>query len=257
MRRCTARNDYIVFDNFKGEITCPESLAINFSDRHYAIGADGVVMIEKSEIADAKVRIFNPDGSECGLAANPIRCVAKYLFDNRLAGETLKIESCCGVNALKVNSFNEKASSVSMDLGKPVYNEIQTVFAGGKEYKCVSVNVGNPHLVLFTDKVEEIDMDALGQEIIDGGKYPAGTYLECVRVVNGVTVKMRNWSKINGETFSCGTAAVAAIVNGRCRYGEIITVKLKGGDLFVKYEQNGEVEIDGAVKQSFEGSIEI
>ncbi len=257
----SAGNDYIVFDNFKGEITCPESLAINFSDRHYAIGADGVVMIEKSEIADAKVRIFNPDGSECGLAANPIRCVAKYLFDNRLAGETLKIESCCGVNALKVNSFNEKASSVSMDLGKPVYNEIQTVFAGGKEYKCVSVNVGNPHLVLFTDKVEEIDMDALGLEIIDGGKYPADTYLECVRVVNGVTVKMRVWSKINGETFSCGTAAVAAavaaIVNGRCRYGEIITVKLKGGDLFVKYEQNGEVEIDGAVKQSFEGSIEI
>ncbi len=254
-------NDYIFFNNFGGEITCPESLAINFSDRHYAIGADGVVLIEKSETADAKVRIFNSDGSDCGLAANPLRCVAKYLFDNRLACEKLTLESACGVKELLVNSFNGKASSVSVNLGQPDVNTGKTFDFRGKTYSVTSVNVGNPHCVIFDDKIEETDIDALGQALIESGEFPKGTYLEIVRVVNRVTIKMRVWERGNGETWSCGTAAaaaaVAAVANGKCVYGEIITVKLKGGDLFVKYDFGGDVELDGTVKQSFEGSIEI
>lgn len=253
-------NDYIFFNNFEGKITCPESLAINFSDRHYAIGADGVVMIEKSDKADAKVRIFNSDGSEGGLAANPIRCVAKYLFDNRLASEQLTIESCCGVKKLAVNSFNGKASSVSMDLGVPKFETNKKLMLCGKEYDATVVNIGNSHCVIFMDKIEDVDIDALGQALCDSGVVSSGIFLECVRVVNSVTVKMRVWEKGNGETFSCGTAAaaaaVASIVNGSCSQNEIITVKLKGGDLFVKYSENC-VELDGTVKQSFEGFIEI
>ncbi len=254
-------NDYIFFNNFGGEITCPESLAINFSDRHYAIGADGVVLIEKSETADAKVRIFNSDGSDCGLAANPLRCVAKYLFDNRLADEKLTLESACGVKELLVNSFNGKASSVSVNLGQPDVNTGKTFDFRGKIYSVTFVDVGNPHCVIFDDKIEETDIDALGQALIESGEFPKGTYLEIVRVVNRVTIKMRVWERGNGETWSCGTAAaaaaVAAVANGKCVYGEIITVKLKGGDLFVKYYFGGDVELDGTVKQSFEGSIEI
>ncbi|MCI8734158.1 MAG: carbamoyl-phosphate synthase large subunit [Clostridia bacterium] len=254
-------NDYIFFNNFGGEITCPESLAINFSDRHYAIGADGVVLIEKSETADAKVRIFNSDGSDCGLAANPLRCVAKYLFDNRLACEKLTLESACGVKELLVNSFNGKASSVSVNLGQPDVNRGKTIDFRGKTYSVTFVDVGNPHCVIFDDKIEETDIDALGQALIESGEFPKGTYLEIVRVVNRVTIKMRVWERGNGETWSCGTAAaaaaVAAVANGKCVYGEIITVKLKGGDLFVKYYFGGDVELDGTVKQSFEGSIEI
>lgn len=257
----SAGNDYIFFNNFGGEITCPESLAINFSDRHYAIGADGVVLIEKSTDADAKVRIFNRDGKESELAANPVRCVAKYLFDNGFADETMKIEVACGVYRLKVNSFNGKASSVSMDLGKPKCKTDIILKLNGVEYPATYVDLGNRHLVIFLDKVEEADIDALGQALIDSGNYPDDVYLDCVRVVNGVTVKMRVWEKVNGETYSCGTAAaaaaVASILNGKCVYGEVITAKLKGGDLFVKYEERGDVELDGTVKQSFKGSIEI
>ncbi|MDE6585989.1 MAG: carbamoyl-phosphate synthase large subunit [Clostridia bacterium] len=257
----SAGNDYIFFDNFNGEITCPESLAISFSDRHYAIGADGVVLIEKSEIADAKVRIFNRDGKESTLAANPIRCVAKYLFDNGLAQETVTIESACGTHKLRVNSFNGKASSVSMDLGTPKFKKDIKLNLNGEEYTVTNIDVGNQHIVLFLDKVEEVDIDALGQALVESGKYHDGVFLECVRVVNGVTLKMRVWEKGNGETYSCGTAAVAAtvasVVNGYCFYGEDITVKLNGGDLFVKYEKEGNAELDGTVKQSFVGSIEI
>lgn len=254
-------NDYIFFNNFGGEITCPESLAINFSDRHYAIGADGVVLIEKSEIADAKVRIFNRDGSECNLAANPIRCVAKYLFDNRLADENITIESGCGVNGLSVNSFNGKASSVNMALGKPEIAAGGKVELCGAEFSYNFVNVGNGHCVIFMDKIEDVDLEALGQSLVESGKFPRDTYLECVRVVNNATIKMRVWEKVNGETFSCGTAAaaaaVAAVTNGYCVNGSLITVKLKGGDLLVKYEKGGAVEVDGTVKKSFEGLIEI
>lgn len=254
-------NDYIVFNNFDGNITCPESLAINFSDRHYAIGADGVVLIEKSEVANAKARAFNSDGSDGGLAANAFRCVAKYLFDNRLADGKLTIESCNGVKELTVNSFNGKASSVLINLGKPTVETADIVTFNGKSYPITYVNVGNPHCVILTDKIEDIDLSALGQHLLETGKFPNGMYLDCVRIVNRVTVKLRVWEKGNGEVWSCGTAAsaaaVAAIFGGHCAYGEIITVKLKGGDLFVKCEESGAVELDGPVKKSFEGSIEI
>ncbi len=104
-------------------------------------------------------------------------------------------------------------------------------------------------------------MDALGLAVSESGLFPNGIFVECVRVVNNLTVKTRVWEKGNGETLSCGTAAVAAavasVVNGHCSYGEVITVKLKGGDLFVKYDKDGEVLLDGAVRLSFEGSIEI
>ncbi len=267
-------NDYIVFNNMDGAITCPESLAINFSDRHYAIGSDGVVMIEKSDIADAKMRVFNRDGSDGGLAANPIRCVAKYLFDNRLVNsDTVTIESCGLVRKLTVNSFNGVASSVAVNLGKPEFDgktipcaldgEVidRSVTIDGKEYKITCVNVGNPHCVIFVDRVEDIDLEGLGQAFAYSGLFPQGVFLECVRVVNNVTLKMRVWERANGETWACGTAAVAAataaIINGKCLKGETITVKLKGGDLFVKLDENGDVELDGSVKQSFKGIIEI
>ncbi len=266
-------NDYIFFNNMDDGITCPESLAINFSDRHYGIGADGIVMIEKSDKADAKMRVFNCDGSDGGPAANPIRCVAKYLFDNKLASERMTIESDGTVKELIVDSFNGKASSVSVNLGQPLFDghsipslyegeviDRELVF-GEKTYKATLVNVGNAHCVIFCDNVDDVDIEELGNSVLESGNFPNGVFVECVRIVNNVTVKMRVWGKRTGETLSCGTAAAAAAVAatrcGHCLRGEIITVKLKGGDLFVKYKTNGDVELGGTVRQSFEGMIEI
>ena len=264
-------NDYIFFNNMNNAITCPESLAINFSDRHYAIGGDGIVMIEKSGIADAKMRVFNRDGSDGGMAANPLRCVAKYLYDNRIVNsDTISIETCSGVKNLTVNSFNGKASSVSVNLGesedlvldvKKAESAELWVKVNEKGYKVNFMNVGNPHCVVFCDKVDDVDIEELGQAINDLSCFPQGVYVECVRVVNNLTLKARVWEKRNGETLSCGTAAaaaaVAAVKNGYCMRDAIITVKLKGGDLFVKYSEAGEVDLDGTVKLSFEGLIEI
>lgn len=264
-------NDYIFFNNMNNSITCPESLAINFSDRHYAIGGDGIVMIEKSEIADAKMQVFNRDGSDGGMAANPLRCVAKYLYDNRIVNsDNISIETCSGIKNLAVNSFNGKASSVSVNLGKPellilsersVEQAEQWVKLNNKGYKVNFVNMGNPHCIVFCDKVDDVDIEELGQKINELGCFRQGVYVECVRVVNNLTIKMRVWENRNGEMLSCGTAAaaatVAAVESGYCMRDAEITVKLKGGDLFVKYREDGEVDLDGTVKLSFEGLIEI
>ena len=145
--------------------------------------------------------------------------------------------------------------------GKTDVETDKTVNFNGKDYSATLVNVGNPHCVIFTNEVEDIDIDALGQQLTEAGTLPKGTFFECVRVVNRMTVKMCVWERGIGETWFCGTAAtaaaVASVANGYCAYGEVITVKLKGGDLFVKYDFGGDAELDGTVRQSFEGLIEI
>lgn len=260
-------NDYILFNNMDGKITCPESLAINFCDRHFAIGADGIVMIEKSDIADAKVRVFNRDGSDGGIAANPIRCAAKYLYDNGIVqGDEFTIESCGEVKNVSINHVNGVASSVCEVLGKPEVTENNNfeLLSATDSYNCkksYSVEIGNSHCVIFCDKVDDVDIEDVGQTLIMSGAIKPETYVEFVRVVNNVTIKVRAWDKSNGETLACGTAAaaaaLAAIRSGECNENEIITIKLKGGDLFVKLNANGEPELDGSVKQTYKGIIEI
>ena len=267
-------NDYIFFNNFDNKITCPESLAINFSDRHYGIGSDGIVMIERSGVADCKMRVFNRDGSDGGMAANPLRCVAKYVFDKRIVNsENISAEVCGTVKHLKVVSFNGVASSVSVELGRaefdpalvPVKSGREIVCEkldfGGKEYSVTAVNVGNSHCVIFCDKVDDVDMDALGQAVLASGLFPDLAYLDCARIVNDLTLKLRVWNKVNGETMASGTSAAAAVASaikiGKCARGKVITVKLRGGDLFVKMDEDGDIVLDGSVKQSYEGVIEI
>ena len=267
-------NDYIFFDNMDGRITCPESLAINFVDRHYGIGGDGITLIEKSDVADAKMRIFNKDGSEGAMAGNSIRCVAKYLYDNGFVKDkTVRIETLSGVKEMALFTFNGKVSSVSVDMGKAVLNgkeipstlEGDTVVGreievGGQKYSVTLVNVGNPHCVVFCDKVDAVDLSNVGPMFENAPYFPERINAEFVRVVNDRTLKMRVWERGNGETLACGTGAaaavVAAVLNGYCRRDEDVTVKLRGGDLIARYNSDGTVTLTGNAKLVFEGTIE-
>ena len=267
-------NDYIFIDNMDGKITCPESLAINFVDRHYGIGGDGIALIEKSDVADAKMRIFNQDGSEGAMAGNSIRCVAKYLYDNGFVRDKkIRIETLSGVKELTLYTFNGKVSSVSVDMGKAVLNgkdipstmEGETVVGreievGGQPYKVTLVNVGNPHCVVFCDKVDAVDLAGVGPLFEHAPCFPERINTEFVRVVNDRTLKMRVWERGNGETLACGTGAaacvVAAVLSGYCKAGEDITVKVRGGDLFVRYDEDGRVTLTGNTKLVYEGTVE-
>ena len=268
-------NDYIYFEDLDGKITCPESLAVNFVDRHYGIGGDGIVLIERSEIADAKMRIFNQDGSEGQMAGNAIRCVAKYLYENGIVKDTsMTIETMSGVREVKVYSFGGVVTSASADLGVVELRgeRIPSVWKGdkivnqpmeidGTSYHVTLVNLGNPHCVIFCDKVDDVPVQTLGPRIENSEYFPAKTNVEFIRVVNESTVKMRVWERGNGETWACGTgaaaAAVACVLNGLCKADTDITVKVKGGDLMVRYHSHdGHVTLTGNVEKIYEGTVE-
>ncbi|MBR5011656.1 MAG: diaminopimelate epimerase [Clostridia bacterium] len=266
-------NDYIYFDNFDEKITYPESLAIKLCNRHKSIGGYGIVLIESSTIADAKMRIFNQDGSEGKMAGNSIRCVAKYLYDNGIVcKESMNIETASGIKNVKVYTSNGKVRSAKVDVGMPEFNPAnipvkldgdkiidRKVNIGGEDYNITCVGVGNPHSVVFCDRVDAIDIEKVGPEFEMSDLFPERVNAEFVRVVNKNTLKMRVWERGNGETMSCGTGACAAVVaaveNGYCKKGEDITVKIKGGDLIVCYSDSG-VSLTGNADLTFEGDVE-
>lgn len=266
-------DDYIFFDNRCGIITCPESFAIEFTDRHKGIGSDGIVLIENSDVADAKMRIFNIDGSEGKMAGNSIRCVGKFLYDNEIVKNThMTIETASGIRALSLFTRNGKVSSVTVDIGKaeldpekiPVkINEPKVidhpVEIGGETYNINCCSVGNPHCVVFVDNVDNVDIENIGPQFETADIFPERINTEFVRVVNRRTLKMRVWERGNGETLACGTGACAAVIcaveNGYCDKGENITVKLRGGDLIVNYTDE-KVTLTGDCNLVYKGEIE-
>lgn len=266
-------NDYIFIDNRDEKITSPESLCITFCDRHYGIGGCGIVLVENSKVADAKMRIFNRDGSEGQVAGNAIRCVAKMLFDGGIVKkESMQIETGGGIKKLELMTRNGKVSTVTVEMGKadfeakslPCTIKEEKIInrptqIGGESYNITCLSVGNPHCVVFSKNVDSLDLENLGPKFENAPYFPERINTEFVRVVNSHTLKMRVYERGNGETFACGTGACAAVAaaceNGFCKKGEEITVKLKGGDLFVTYSDDG-IVLGGDAKLIYEGRAE-
>ncbi len=246
-------DDYIYIDNFDGKITCPESLSLTMCNRHYGVGGYGIVLIERSDVADARMRMFNRDGSEGKMAGNCIRCVGKYLYDNGIVvKDRMDIETGSGVKDLRLYTRNGKVTTVSVGMGKAsvLVKDIPTTIkeekvvnypltVGGRSYNVTLVSTGNPHCVVFTDYVDGVDVKGIGPLFENAPEFPERINTEFVRVVNPNMLKMRVYERGNGETYGCGTGACAAVVaaveNGYCKKGEDVTVKLRGGDLVVKY----------------------
>ena len=266
-------DDYIFFNNQCGIITCPESFAIEFCDRHKGIGGDGIVLIEESKIANAKMRVFNLDGSEGKMAGNSIRCVGKFLYDNDIVKkDKITIETASGVKVLRLFTRDGKVSSVKVSMGKAELNAAKIPVLidsekainypaqiGSKQYNITCCAVGNPHCVVFVDNVDRIDIESVGPQFETAPIFPERVNTEFVRVVNSKTLKMRVWERGNGETQACGTGACAAVIaaveNGYCNKDEDITVKVKGGDLIVNYSDTG-VTLTGDCNLVYKGEIE-
>ena len=266
-------NDYIFIENFDGKITCPESLCVSLCTPHYGIGGDGIVLIEKSNAADAKMRSFNRDGSEGKMAGNNIRCVAKSLYDKGyLRSERMNIETGSGVHGVKLYLRDGKVSSVSVDMGRanlaasalPANTDKERLTdyplnVGGKTYHVTCVSVGNPHCVVFYDALDSLDIEKTGPEFEYAEMFPERINTEFVRVINRTTLRMRVWERGNGETLACGTGACAAVVaaveNGFCEKGTDVTVKLLGGDLVINYTDE-KVILTGSVVMVYDGEFE-
>ena len=265
-------NDYIFIENFDGKITAPESLCVTLCDRHTGIGGDGIVLIEKSKIADAQMRTFNSDGSFGQMAGNNIRCVAKYLYDrNYVKSRTIRIESNGIVHTTRVYLRNGLVSSVAVDMGKaifepsmiPMITDRKEVINAPYEIAGMQVNitclsVGNPHCVVFVDEIDHLDLQKIGPLFEHYGRFPERINTEFVRVVDPTTIRIRVYERGNGETLSCGTgacaAAVAAVINGYCSENATITVKTAGGELKVRYE-DGFITLEGGAQEVFSGTF--
>ena len=269
----TCGNDYIFFENFNGEITCPESLCVTFCDRHYGVGADGIVLMERSDKADARMRMFNADGSEGMMAGNALRCMGKYLYDNHLVRkEELSIETGKGVKRMKLYTAGGKVTSACVDMGYATLDTAALKFAipektvvdypvriGGRPYNITCVDMGNPHCVVFCPRVDAVDMEFIGPRFEHAPYFPERVNTEFIRVVNPSTIKMRVWERGSGETMACGTGAcaavVAAVANGLCEKGRDVTVRVKGGDLIVNYTDE-RVTLTGDAKLVYTGEME-
>jgi len=270
----TCGNDYIYFNCFDTEINSPESLSVFLSDRHTGVGGDGVVLILPSGIADAKMRMFNRDGSEGGISGNAIRCVAKYLFDNGIVKkQRMLIETRSGTKELYLSTRNREVSSVKVNMGRaelhpdriPVKLTGENVIArkaaiGGADYEITCVSLGNPHAVVFHDKLERLELGEIGPLFENDPLFPDRVNAEFVNVMGRNHLKIRLWERGSGETRASGTAAcasaVAAVLNGCCDKDTDIKVQLPGGDLIIRYTDEA-VYMTGDCIKVFDGMVEI
>ena len=269
-------NDYIYFDCTNNNVLDnPEELSVRLSDRHFGIGGDGVILICDSQIADARMRMFNLDGSEGKMCGNGIRCVAKFCYDNNIVHKKeFKIETLSGIKDVKVQTVYGEVNAVTVNMGKaelkpaniPVKIKGETAINvpytfGGKEYKITCVSMGNPHCVTFVNSVENLDLEKLGPIFENDPLFPERVNTEFIKVVDDHTLKMRVWERGSGETWACGTgacaSAVAAVLNGYCKRNEDITVKLLGGDLTIRYTDDDVVYMTGSAETVYNGEIEV
>lgn len=266
-------NDYIYFNCFKETIDDPNALSLKLSDRHCGVGGDGIVMILPSQVADFRMRMFNSDGSEGKMCGNATRCVGKYVYERGLTDKTtVTLETLSGIKTLVLDVVDGEVQSVTVDMGKaelncakiPVLSDSETLIGGemtvgGKDWNVTCVSMGNPHCVTFTQGIAEMELDKIGPLFENNAKFPDRINTEFVEVIDERTLKMRVWERGAGETMACGTGAcatvVAAVENGYCKRGEEVTVQLLGGNLKIKYLNDGTVFMSGGATFVFDGEL--
>ena len=269
-------NDYVYISTFDQPEEDWEQLAIRLSDRRTGIGGDGIILVCPSDVADAKMRIFNADGSEGKMCGNGIRCVGKFVYDKGLVPPdktTVTIDTLSGIKTLELTVRDGKVQSARVDMGAAILSPaaIPVNYDGdrmidapltvdGKVWNVTAVSMGNPHCVTFVDDVDSLELEKLGPHFENHPIFPERVNTEFVRVIDDHTLQMRVWERGSGETWACGTGAcataVAACLNGYCKKGDDITVHLRGGDLVIRYTDDT-VIMTGPASTVFEGEVEI
>ncbi len=278
-------NDYVYVDGFRERIEKPSEVSKLVSDRHFGIGADGLILINPSGTADFEMEMYNADGSRGEMCGNGIRCVAKYVYDHGLTDQTsISIETLAGVKHLELTVGDGKVTSVRVDMGEPILEAEKIpvlmdegpdsgsrldlgagtrvvdapIRVDGQEYRMTGISMGNPHAVVYVDDVEGLEIERIGPKFENHERFPKRINTEFVKVTDRRNVKMRVWERGSGETLACGTGAcavaVACILNGYT--DPDVTVHLRGGDLRVAWAGEGNpVYMSGPAVTVFDGEI--
>ena len=270
-----AGNDYVYVNCFQEEVKNPQEISKFVSDRHFGIGADGLILIQPSQQADFKMAMYNADGSQGEMCGNAIRCVAKYVYDHGMTDKTqISIDTLAGIKYLELTLEHGEVSQVRVNMGTPcliaekipVVAETEQVVnvpidVGGRTCHITAVSMGNPHCVLFLEEdVRTLDLSAIGPHFENHPRFPKRINTEFVNVIDEHTLRMRVCERGSGETLACGTgscaSAVAAMLNGKC--DREVTVLLTGGKLNIAWEgSDAPVYMTGPAVKVFEGEIEL
>ena len=263
-------NDYIVIDNRDGEITDKKApqLAKKLCERRFSVGADGLLLVCSSVVADVKMRIFNSDGSEAEMCGNGIRCFAKYCYENGIAKNSeFDVETLSGIKHVWLTLRGSEVATVKADMGAPNWQRSSLPMLGegtcinqhlevdAQPYKVTCLSMGNPHCVIFVDDVDNFPVDCVGPLIENHPVFPKRTNVGFVQVLSRSELKVRVWERGCGETLACGTGTCAAVAaaNKLGKVGAKETVHVLGGDLTV--EVSDTLFLCGAAEKVFEGTL--
>ncbi|WP_310602940.1 diaminopimelate epimerase [Anaerosporobacter sp.] len=264
-------NDYIYINAITETVDNPEQLAVQMSRRHYGIGADGLILIKQSDIADFKMEMYNADGSSAQMCGNGIRCVAKYVYDKKLTEKTdIRIETKAGVKQLFLEVHDDVVKMVTVIMGQPQLRssripviskkEIvkdEELEIDGEKYRITCVSMGNPHAVVFVEDIRDVNLEEIGRKIENHPMFPEKTNVEFVEVITNNIIRMRVWERGTGSTLACGTGAcasvVASVMNGFTE--RRVDVILDGGILTVDWRESSNIiSMRGPAEMVFEGN---
>ncbi len=268
-------NDFILINAGTGEGFHDDysSLAIEMCDRKFGIGADGLVLLLDSGVADVRMRIINSDGSEPEMCGNAIRCVAKYLYEhNVVRKDEIKVETLAGIIIPQIIHKHGKVEMVRVDMGLPRLEREEIPMAGpvgqvigedfevnGQRFAVTAVSMGNPHCVIFVPDVSAVPLAEIGPRIETHPAFPRKTNVEFVQVVSPTEVIMIVWERGAGPTMACGTGAcavaVAGVLNGLTE--KSVTVHLPGGPLHIEWAENGKIYMTGPAVEVFSGEYTV
>ena len=265
-------NDYVCINCFRERVEDPSGFARTLCDRHYGIGADGLILICPSKVSDFKMEIYNSDGSVAGMCGNGIRCLGKYVYDYRLTGkETLSIETKSGIRNMHLHIQDGKACGAMVDMGVPRLNAHSIPILSEKDlvindpievqeknYRMTGMSMGNPHAVIFSEEINGISLEETGRELEFHPRFPERANIEFCHVTARDRMEIRVWERGVGETLACGTGACAAVVASVLNdlTDEEVIVKLLGGELSVRWDRKvNHVFLEGPAVKVFDGVL--
>ena len=267
-------NDFILIDSFTGSIELSSMQVALMCDRHSGIGADGLILVKKSDNCDFYMDYYNQDGSKAEMCGNGIRCMSRFIYDMGLkTSDRFSIDTLAGVKLIELELFNGNVRNIKVDMGPPIFNPEDIPVAlkdgevvdhrlstPGKDFFINCISMGNPHCIIYleeNDELEKIPLNVWGPLVEEHPLFPNKTNVEFVKVLNGVEIDMRIWERGVGETLACGTGACAAAVSAlrsKKITGPVVKVNVPGGVLNITWTGNtSSVFLEGEADHSFNG----
>lgn len=257
-----AGNDFIIINGLEKSNKDYNSLALKVCDRHFGIGADGLMVCEKSDISDIKMLYFNSDGSQGEMCGNGIRSFSKYIYDNEIIKKTsISVETLAGIKHISIETAQDnKAKNIKVDMGHPIFEsskipitiekkEIlkEEINIDGETYVFSALRVGVPHVVIFIDNINKININNIGEKIEKHPIFPEKTNVNFVEIIDDGNINIYTWERGAGRTLGCGTGSCSSVVVGRRldKLSSKVNVNTEGGSLSIELGEGYRIYMSG------------